>query len=1007
MTGGVVGTVAYMAPEQARGDAGRARRRRLLGLPGALRGPDRVEPRLRAVARRRPPAGPPRARCRPSPARGPTCPPRLCRAIDAGLRRDPAGPARRRRARRRPERRSAAGSRAARAPRRAGRCPPLASAAGGAGARGRGPRTAGARPAESGAAHRLEPAAARPRRSAASALAFAWRPRGAAAGGIVAGARCSWAWCAPAPAIVLGAIALVDARHRLALRAAHAAPGRRPAALRRSASGPLLPGARRAWCRAGRTACGSRRPASSRRSPGRSPPAADSPAGRRRLHRRPAVDDLDGERSPLGRGASASGSRSPTTPRPALQALAMVVGGHVRAPGAARPRRPAARDRGDPLGGARRRGRWSRRPRPTARPPSAPSCPPALVVVAWAAPALAEPPAPRPREGVRYPARSDRMSLLRNIEQKIEGLFERGFRRAFRSSLQPVELARKLGARDGGPQDDLGLPRLRAQRVHGLPGAPRTARASPRTSSRWSPSWPPTSTPTRAATGLSLVAPATVTLATDEDLRAGEFGIACRMADPPEAPRRAEAAADGAGRRRRAARRRRPPRPRPAASAGAAPPGARGRERHPGHLRRRRRATPASRQEVMTLVVGHHAPPPHQARLHPGPQPRLRRRAGRPQRQPRARRGAPHRPRLLPGGHGEHQRHGGQRPAREAPRAGGRRHDRDRDHPDPRGAAMAAGRDRDRPDRRRGRVPGAALRLRLDAWCAAPAASCVAQRAAAARRRPSRRRAEPRRPPPPAPAPPAPAVPAAVAGAAPPPVETAPRRRRRPPPRPAEVPPPGADDERARPRAQPRPAPVVESSPDLEEGRVIPLEGGITIGRSDGGRPVDRRRSSSPTCTRASCAAAPYHFVEDLGSTNGTFLNDRRVEQRRSAQGARRAEDRPDDPPLRGVETGHGGDAGRPARAGRAGPPLRHGPRPPPQRGPLPGDGRPCSPWPTAWAARKAGEVAAQVAVDAVAAALRAGRPPTTCARAIEERQPGDPAHGRARTPTRAGWAPR
>ena len=36
------------------------------------------------------------------------------------------------------------------------------------------------------------------------------------------------------------------------------------------------------------------------------------------------------------------------------------------------------------------------------------------------------------------------MSLLRNIEQKIEGLFERGFRRAFRSSLQPVELARKL-----------------------------------------------------------------------------------------------------------------------------------------------------------------------------------------------------------------------------------------------------------------------------------------------------------------------------------------------------------------------------------------------------------------------------------------------------------------------------------------------------------------------------------------------------------------------------------
>src|SRR5680860_853772 len=46
--------------------------------------------------------------------------------------------------------------------------------------------------------------------------------------------------------------------------------------------------------------------------------------------------------------------------------------------------------------------------------------------------------------------------------------------------------------------------------------------------------------------GLSLVAPATVMLSTDTDLRTGEFGIACRMADAPpaaEAPA-AEPAAD-------------------------------------------------------------------------------------------------------------------------------------------------------------------------------------------------------------------------------------------------------------------------------------------------------------------------------------------------------------------------------------------------------------------------------------------------------------------------------
>lgn len=36
------------------------------------------------------------------------------------------------------------------------------------------------------------------------------------------------------------------------------------------------------------------------------------------------------------------------------------------------------------------------------------------------------------------------MSVLRNIEQKIEGLFEGVFGRAFRTHVQPVELARKL-----------------------------------------------------------------------------------------------------------------------------------------------------------------------------------------------------------------------------------------------------------------------------------------------------------------------------------------------------------------------------------------------------------------------------------------------------------------------------------------------------------------------------------------------------------------------------------
>ena len=36
------------------------------------------------------------------------------------------------------------------------------------------------------------------------------------------------------------------------------------------------------------------------------------------------------------------------------------------------------------------------------------------------------------------------MNVLRTIEQKIEGLFEGLFGRAFRTNVQPVELARKL-----------------------------------------------------------------------------------------------------------------------------------------------------------------------------------------------------------------------------------------------------------------------------------------------------------------------------------------------------------------------------------------------------------------------------------------------------------------------------------------------------------------------------------------------------------------------------------
>ena len=70
---------------------------------------------------------------------------------------------------------------------------------------------------------------------------------------------------------------------------------------------------------------------------------------------------------------------------------------------------------------------------------------------------------------------------------------------------------------------------------------------------------------------------------------------------------------------------------------------------------------------------------------------------------------------------------------------------------------------------------------------------------------------------------------------------------------------------------------VVEASPALEVGRVIALEGGVTIGRSEAAELSISDQFVSHMHARILRRGA-YHFVEDLGSTNGTFLNDRRIE---------------------------------------------------------------------------------------------------------------------------------
>ena len=74
-----------------------------------------------------------------------------------------------------------------------------------------------------------------------------------------------------------------------------------------------------------------------------------------------------------------------------------------------------------------------------------------------------------------------------------------------------------------------------------------------------------------------------------------------------------------------------------------------------------------------------------------------------------------------------------------------------------------------------------------------------------------------------------------------------------------------------------RPRLIVDASTSLTVGLEVELEGGVTIGRS----------RSSQLCMDDSFVShmharifrrGPFYFIEDLGSTNGTYINGRRVE---------------------------------------------------------------------------------------------------------------------------------
>lgn len=79
---------------------------------------------------------------------------------------------------------------------------------------------------------------------------------------------------------------------------------------------------------------------------------------------------------------------------------------------------------------------------------------------------------------------------------------------------------------------------------------------------------------------------------------------------------------------------------------------------------------------------------------------------------------------------------------------------------------------------------------------------------------------------------------------------------------------------------------VVEASSAAVAGRAFPLYGPVIIGRDPGGDIVLSETVVSGRHARLAPLDGGY-VVEDLGSTNGTFVNDQRVTQARLTHGSR------------------------------------------------------------------------------------------------------------------------
>ena len=124
------------------------------------------------------------------------------------------------------------------------------------------------------------------------------------------------------------------------------------------------------------------------------------------------------------------------------------------------------------------------------------------------------------------------MSVLRNIEHKIEGLFEGVFGRAFRTHVQPVELARKL-VKEMEDHRVISVSRVYAPNEYSVYLGPTDREQFATYEESLVSELQEYIAENARRERYELLSPPVVKFETDDDLEMGEFGIATRMVQGP------------------------------------------------------------------------------------------------------------------------------------------------------------------------------------------------------------------------------------------------------------------------------------------------------------------------------------------------------------------------------------------------------------------------------------------------------------------------------------------